>query len=59
MSDEEKSEVIENNELVQPTAVPSTPKAPPGILTRGTDLAARPGFRSPANQNSKAQKKRK
>jgi hypothetical protein len=35
------------------------PKAPPGMLTRPTDHAARPGFRSPANARSKAQKKKK
>ncbi len=32
---------------------------PPNILTRPTDHAARPGFRSPPNQKSKAQKKGK
>lgn len=33
--------------------------APPGMLTRPTDYAARPGFRSPPNQKSKAQKAKK
>lgn len=31
-------------------------KAPNSLLTRPTDHAARPGFRSPPNKNSKAQK---
>jgi hypothetical protein len=30
-------------------------KAPNSLLTRPTDHAARPGFRNPANKNSKAQ----
>ncbi|MFZ5482261.1 MAG: hypothetical protein ACOZNI_36205 [Myxococcota bacterium] len=41
---------------------PEAPKkniAPTGILTRDTDHAARPGFRSPPNQKSKAQKAKK
>ncbi len=29
--------------------------APPSILSRPTDAAARPGFRSPPNKNSRAQ----
>lgn len=33
--------------------------APPSMLSRPTDAAARPGFRSPPNNKSKAQKKRK
>ena len=63
MSDEATNEAseqkAEKKELFKPTENPSTPKAPPGVLTRGTDLASRPGFRSPANTNSKAQKKKK
>lgn len=35
---------------------PAPAIAPPGILSRDTDRAARPGFRSPPNQKSKAQK---
>ena len=38
---------------------PAAPKggiAPTGILQKETDRAARPGFRSPANAKSKAQK---
>jgi hypothetical protein len=40
---------------------PQTPTQgrPPNILTRPTDHATRPGFRSPPNQKSKAQKKSK
>jgi len=33
--------------------------APPNILARETDRAERPGFRSPPNSKSKAQKKKK
>lgn len=29
-----------------------------GLLTRDTDIAARPGFRNPSNKRSKAQKKK-
>lgn len=36
-----------------------TPKGPPSILTKATDAAERPGFRSAANTKSKAQKKKK
>jgi hypothetical protein len=46
-----------STELFQPTA--TTPTAPPGMLTRPSDIPVRPGFRSPSNKNSKAQKKRK
>jgi hypothetical protein len=35
---------------------PARTIAPTGLLTRPTDHAARPGFRSPPNANSKAQK---
>jgi hypothetical protein len=46
---------------------PTTPAAPPdaaptrptSILTNPKDQAARPGFRSPANSKSKAQKGKK
>lgn len=38
----------------------STPKinAPNNILTRDEDQAAKPGFRSPSNKKTKAQKKK-
>jgi hypothetical protein len=41
-------------------AAPQVPEQgrPPNILTRPTDHAARPGFRSAPNQKSKAQKKK-
>jgi hypothetical protein len=54
--DEEKQDPEETDE-----AAPKGPfqGRPPNILTRPTDHAARPGFRSPANQKSKAQKKNK
>ena len=45
-----------NKDFLQPTSLPSTPTAPPGVLTRPSDLTVRPGFRSPANNKSKAQK---
>lgn len=32
------------------------PVAPTGLLSRDSDKAVRPGFRSPANKGSKAQK---
>ncbi len=35
---------------------PTGPKAPNSQITRPTDHATRPGFRSPPNKNSKAQK---
>ena len=38
---------------------PRASVAPPSVLSRPTDAAARPGFRSPANANSKAQKRDK
>lgn len=37
-------------------AAPPRGIAPTGILQKETDRAARPGFRSPANAKSKAQK---
>jgi len=39
--------------------VETGPKAPNSLLTRPTDHAARPGFRSPPNKHSKAQKRKK
>lgn len=33
--------------------------SPPSILSRSSDQAPRPGFRSPANQRTKAQRKKK
>lgn len=38
------------------TPAPKPPVAPSGVLQRESDRAARPGFRSPPNQKSKAQK---
>jgi len=41
-------------------AAPAAPRTPQvglqSLLTKASDVAARPGFRSPANQKSKAQK---
>jgi len=56
MADEPKVE--EKTDELAPQA-PTEHGRPPNILTRPTDHAARPGFRSPANQKSKAQKKPK
>jgi hypothetical protein len=47
MSDEKKS-----------TPAEAVPVRPNSVLTKDTDKAARPGFRSPANAKSKAQKKK-
>jgi hypothetical protein len=58
----EESEKVESTEPVPeaPEAPkPRSPKVPPGILQRESDRAVRPGFRSPANTRSKAQKKKK
>ena len=56
MADEPK----ESEKTDEPAAQASTEHGrPPNILTRPTDHAARPGFRSPPNQKSKAQKKNK
>lgn len=62
MSDTEKTEIETpagekaNKDFLQPTSLPTTPTAPPGVLTRPSDLTARPGFRSPPNNKSKAMK---
>jgi hypothetical protein len=57
MSDTEKP--AESAEPTTPTA-PATPRptsmAPKGLLSHDSDAPVRPGFRSPANKNSKAQK---
>jgi hypothetical protein len=42
-----------------PTTAPRPPTAPPSVLQKESDQAARPGFRSPPNKKSKAQKKKK
>lgn len=49
-TDEAASTTIQN---------PLGARGPQSILTRPTDHAVRPGFRNPANQKSKAQKKKK
>ena len=41
---------------VAPAAPSRASIAPPSVLSRPTDGAARPGFRSPRNKGSKAQK---
>ena len=51
--------------MSEPITPPADPKpaatriAPPSILHKDTDSAARPGFRNPANSKSKAQKKKR
>ena len=57
MADEPK--VAETTDESDPQSPPEGHGRPPNILTRPTDHAARPGFRSPPNQKSKAQKKQK
>lgn len=52
LSDEKPTETT-------PPAAPPTPKGPPSVLTKPTDLAPKPGFRAPSNNRSKAQKKKK
>lgn len=51
----------ETTDAAAPAPVtPSTPKlGAAALLTRASDLAARPGFRNPANSRSKAQKGKK
>lgn len=56
MADEPK--VAEKTDESDPQSPTEGHGRPPNILTRPTDHAARPGFRSPANQKSKAQKKK-
>ncbi|MCB9683109.1 MAG: hypothetical protein H6733_16715 [Alphaproteobacteria bacterium] len=51
----------DETEETDETPIDATPKArpsvaPSGILQRPSDAAVRPGFRSPANSRSKAQK---
>jgi hypothetical protein len=58
VAEENESEPAETPAPATP-AKPRPPKAPPGLLQRETDIAVRPGFRSPANSRSKAQKKKK
>lgn len=55
-TDEKTAEVEEGAGSKTPA---STAVAPRGVLTRPTDLASRPGFRSPPNAKSKAQKNQK
>ncbi len=58
LSDE--TETPETPETTETSPGPARrPFAPPTPLQRPTDAAARPGFRSPANNRSKAQKKKK
>ena len=56
MADEPKESEKTDEEAAQ---APTEHGRPQNILTRPTDHAARPGFRSPPNQKSKAQKKDK
>ena len=44
---------------VKPAPSSPCPVAPTGSLSKDTDKAARPGFRSPPNKGSKAQKNEK
>lgn len=53
------SDETETPESPETSAPARRPFAPPTPLQRPTDAAARPGFRSPPNNRSKAQKKKK
>jgi hypothetical protein len=55
--DEPGDDTVAGAENKAPAAPASA--GPPNILTRPTDRVARPGFRNPPNQKSKAQKKQK
>lgn len=47
-------------ESARPEAAPNSPRIGlQALLTKPSDLAARPGFRNPANSRSKAQKGKK
>lgn len=64
MSEEPKKEELDETEGTEgedaeSESGPATSRPPPSILTRPTDHAQRPGFRSPSNARSKAQKKKK
>ena len=64
MSDSDSAETPAAETAAPETTEGGPPKgrgtvAPPSVLSRPTDAAARPGFRSPPNNKSKAQKKRK
>ncbi len=47
-----------SDDATKPPAPPTGPAkiAPPSILSKPTDAPQRPGFRSPPNKGSKAQK---
>lgn len=47
---------MSESELPTPPSSSPFPVAPNASLTHDSDQAARPGFRSPANKGSKAQK---
>jgi hypothetical protein len=48
---------MSDNEKTEPAPAPtSAPTRPTSILSNPKDQAARPGFRSPANARTKAQK---
>lgn len=56
----ETDETTEQTEESASSASPTTPQlGMQSLLTRGSDVAARPGFRSPSNNKSKAMKKGK
>lgn len=55
----ETTETTETTESTESAGRGRGTVAPPSVLSRPTDAAARPGFRSPPNNKSKAQKKRK
>ena len=59
MSDENKTSAEEATETEETSEETARKAAPTSILTRDSDKAVRPGFRSPSNKNSKAQRKKR
>lgn len=56
MSDKPEEQGTTEQAAPPQTVSTNTPKAPPGVLTHTSDFQARPGFRSPSNNKSKAEK---
>lgn len=56
MSDKPEEQAPTEQVAPPQTVSTQTPKAPPGVLTHASDFQVRPGFRSPSNMKSKADK---
>jgi len=59
MSDENKTSAEEATETEESSEGGAKKAAPTSVLTRDSDKAVRPGFRSPSNKKSKAQRKKR